>query len=252
MCDFQTIKTYAWGAAVLGYLYRNLCTSTDYKTPSCGGFTLLLQLWAWERFPTILSSPFPPIPPACPVGLRWSNTATKISMSDDIKFYRKFFDRLTRKSIIWQPYPPLEQMPEDCTQGIRIWGSVIPLLSLCICEWHQPDRVMRQFGYQQPVPNPPMTPAHVHALTLRGKTDDDWTTILSPALEHWANRYAYHFAPTSPQVGLLGPNSEYMRWYRRKGKLYIDPDEVKDSIVISSYSRKLACGKHHQVGAAAT
>ncbi|XP_020211657.1 serine/threonine-protein phosphatase 7 long form homolog [Cajanus cajan] len=113
--DFQTIKTYAWGAAVLGYLYRNLCTSTDYKTPSCGGFTLLLQLWAWERFPTILSSPFLPIPPACPVGLRWSNTATKISMSDDIKFYRKFFDRLTRKSIIWQPYPPLEQMPEDCT-----------------------------------------------------------------------------------------------------------------------------------------
>nr|KYP70926.1 Serine/threonine protein phosphatase 7 long form isogeny [Cajanus cajan] len=97
--DFQTIKTYAWGAAVLGYLYRNLCTSTDYKTPSCGGFTLLLQLWAWERFPTILSSPFLPIPPACPVGLRWSNTATKISMSDDIKFYRKFFDRLTRKSV---------------------------------------------------------------------------------------------------------------------------------------------------------
>ncbi|XP_020222071.1 serine/threonine-protein phosphatase 7 long form homolog [Cajanus cajan] len=190
--DFQTIKTYAWGAAVLGCLYRNLCTSTDYKTPSCGEFTLLLQLWAWERFPTILSSPFPHIPPGSPIGLRWSNTATKISMSDDIKFYRKFFDRLTRKS---------------------------------------PDRVMRQFGCQQPIPNPPMTPAHVHALTLRGKTDDDWTTILSPALEHWANQYAYHFAPTPPQVGLLGPNSEYMRWYRRKGKLYIDPDGVKDSIV---------------------
>nr|KYP60828.1 Serine/threonine protein phosphatase 7 long form isogeny [Cajanus cajan] len=118
---------------------------------------------------------------------------------------------------------------------IRIWGSVIPLLSLCICEWHQPDRVMRQFGCQQPIPNPPMTPAHVHALTLRGKTDDDWTTILSPALEHWANQYAYHFAPTPPQVGLLGPNSEYMRWYRRKGKLYIDPDGVKDSIVVCAY-----------------
>ncbi|XP_029127014.1 serine/threonine-protein phosphatase 7 long form homolog [Cajanus cajan] len=152
-------------------------------------------------------------------------------MSDDIKFYRKFFDRLSRKSIIWQPYPPLDQMPEDCTQGIRIWGSVIPLLSLCICEWHQPDRVMRQFGLQQPIPNAPITPAHVHALTLWGKTDDDWTTILSPTLEHWANRYAYHFPATSPQVGLLGPNSEYMRWYHRKGKLYIDADEVQDSIV---------------------
>nr|KYP31476.1 Serine/threonine protein phosphatase 7 long form isogeny [Cajanus cajan] len=47
-CDFQITRTYAWGATVLGCLYRNLCTSTDYKTPNCGGFTLLLQLWAWE------------------------------------------------------------------------------------------------------------------------------------------------------------------------------------------------------------
>ncbi|XP_020233817.1 serine/threonine-protein phosphatase 7 long form homolog [Cajanus cajan] len=97
--DFDIIRTYAWGAAVLGYLYRNLCTSTDYKSPTCGGFTLLLQLWAWERFPTIMFSPLPPIPPASPIGLRWSNTGTKISMSDDIKFYRKYFDRTTRKSV---------------------------------------------------------------------------------------------------------------------------------------------------------
>ncbi|XP_020236127.1 serine/threonine-protein phosphatase 7 long form homolog [Cajanus cajan] len=69
--DFDIIRTYAWGAAVLGYLYWNLCTSTDYKTPTCGGFTLLLQLWAWERFPTILSSPLPPIPPGSPIGLRY-------------------------------------------------------------------------------------------------------------------------------------------------------------------------------------
>ncbi|XP_020209565.1 serine/threonine-protein phosphatase 7 long form homolog, partial [Cajanus cajan] len=189
---FGIIRTYAWGAAVLGCLYRNLCTSIDYKTPTCGGFSLLLQLWAWKRFPTILSSPLPPIPPGSPIGLRWSNTATKISMNDDIKFYRKYFDRTTRKS---------------------------------------PDRVMRQFGCQQPILNPPMTPANVHALTLRGKVEDDWATILSPALEHWGHRYAYHFTPTPPQVGLLDPNSEYMRWYRRKGKQHIDPDEVKESIL---------------------
>nr|KYP48965.1 Serine/threonine protein phosphatase 7 long form isogeny [Cajanus cajan] len=154
--DFDIIRTYAWGAALLGCLYRNLCTSTDYKTLTCSGFTLLLQLWAWERFPTILSSPLPPIPPASLIGLRWSNTATKISMSDDIKFYRKYFDRTIRKSIIWQPYPPVEQIPGDCTQGMQIW-----------------DRVMRQFSCQQPIPNPPMTLANVHALTLRGKVEDD-------------------------------------------------------------------------------
>ncbi|XP_061374922.1 protein MAIN-LIKE 1-like [Gastrolobium bilobum] len=51
--DFQRTRTYSWGSAVLTTLYRELCKVTDPGRSDMGGCTLLLQLWAWTRFPTI-------------------------------------------------------------------------------------------------------------------------------------------------------------------------------------------------------
>ncbi|KAL5158270.1 Serine/threonine-protein phosphatase 7 long form [Glycine soja] len=35
--DFEQCRTYAWGPAVLAYLYREMCSATDYKIKSIGG-----------------------------------------------------------------------------------------------------------------------------------------------------------------------------------------------------------------------
>ncbi|KAL5187570.1 Serine/threonine-protein phosphatase 7 long form [Glycine soja] len=43
--DFEECGTYACGAAVLGFLYREMCSATDYKTKSIGGMCILLQMW---------------------------------------------------------------------------------------------------------------------------------------------------------------------------------------------------------------
>ncbi|KAH1210594.1 Serine/threonine-protein phosphatase 7 long form [Glycine max] len=34
LCDFGDCSTYAWGPAVLAFLYREMCSATDYKTKS--------------------------------------------------------------------------------------------------------------------------------------------------------------------------------------------------------------------------
>ncbi|KAL5180340.1 Protein MAIN-LIKE 2 [Glycine soja] len=34
LCDFEQCSTYAWGPAVLAYLYREMCSATDYKVKS--------------------------------------------------------------------------------------------------------------------------------------------------------------------------------------------------------------------------
>ena len=44
--DLRECNTYAWGATLLSFLYKEMCIATDYKTKSIGGFTLLIQLWA--------------------------------------------------------------------------------------------------------------------------------------------------------------------------------------------------------------
>ena len=46
--DLGECSTYAWGAVLLGNLYREMCIAIDYNVKSIGGFTLLIQLWAWE------------------------------------------------------------------------------------------------------------------------------------------------------------------------------------------------------------
>ncbi|KAL5165283.1 Serine/threonine-protein phosphatase 7 long form [Glycine soja] len=40
LCDFRECSTYPWGPVVLAYLYREMCSATDYKTKSIGGMWL--------------------------------------------------------------------------------------------------------------------------------------------------------------------------------------------------------------------
>ena len=70
--DLRECSSYAWGAAVLGNLYREMCIATDYNTKSIGGFTLLIQLWAWERCPTLAPSVIPPQQQNAPLGYRYT------------------------------------------------------------------------------------------------------------------------------------------------------------------------------------
>ncbi|CAN1296424.1 Serine/threonine-protein phosphatase 7 long form homolog [Linum perenne] len=80
-------RAYAWvlvGAVLLAdrrgdlipvHLLRILCESGDKGTGDIGGFTLLVQLWALERFPHIadryIAGGDPPIADNYPRGVRW-------------------------------------------------------------------------------------------------------------------------------------------------------------------------------------
>lgn len=51
--DLDAFGRYAWGPAVLAFLYRELCKGCMVDTEEVAGCLLLLQLWAWERLPTL-------------------------------------------------------------------------------------------------------------------------------------------------------------------------------------------------------
>ena len=44
---------YSWGGACLAWLYRQLCKATKPDVREMDGPLILLQIWAWERFPTM-------------------------------------------------------------------------------------------------------------------------------------------------------------------------------------------------------
>jgi hypothetical protein len=51
--DFDAVGWYSWGSAVLAWLYRELCRVTDPDSCDIAGALILVQLWAWSRFPHI-------------------------------------------------------------------------------------------------------------------------------------------------------------------------------------------------------
>ncbi|XP_017233251.1 protein MAIN-LIKE 2-like [Daucus carota subsp. sativus] len=51
--DLDMYGDYAWGAAVLAFLYREPCKGCNTDKEEVVGCLLLLQLWAWERLPTL-------------------------------------------------------------------------------------------------------------------------------------------------------------------------------------------------------
>ncbi|TYK09815.1 serine/threonine-protein phosphatase 7 long form-like protein [Cucumis melo var. makuwa] len=44
---------YSWGGAYLAWLYRQLCKASKQGVREIAGPLILLQIWAWERFPIV-------------------------------------------------------------------------------------------------------------------------------------------------------------------------------------------------------
>ena len=68
--DFRECSTHAWGPSVLAYLYREMCSTTDYKTKSIGVMCILIQMWAWERRTSLAPKRTPPPVENKPLGHR--------------------------------------------------------------------------------------------------------------------------------------------------------------------------------------
>ncbi|KAL0012595.1 hypothetical protein SO802_007703 [Lithocarpus litseifolius] len=65
-------KKYSWGSAALSWLYRHLCKASEKTAKQIGGAVLLVQLWAWVRFPhmcPVMRHPHQTLPPG-PLAIR--------------------------------------------------------------------------------------------------------------------------------------------------------------------------------------
>ncbi|KAL5180558.1 Serine/threonine-protein phosphatase 7 long form [Glycine soja] len=201
--DLRERNSYAWGAA------------------------------AWERCPTLAPSVIPPQQQNAPLGYRWLGGELHHIGNDNLIEFRRKLDVMKRDEFVWVPYAGHVEMnlSQVCFFGSVLWTCIIPLICFQEVEWHQPDRVMRQFGMQQPIPEPVMQPNNIHDLTLKGKEGKNWMRLMQPALNEWNSRYERRVEQTPPQTGTLSLNSEYMRWYRRKTKVYVDPKHARRGLL---------------------
>ncbi|RZC20146.1 Glycine--tRNA ligase, chloroplastic/mitochondrial 2 [Glycine soja] len=84
-------------------------------------------------------------------------------------------------------------------------------------------QVLRQFGMQQPIPWCPSQPLNIHGITLKEKHDENLGQLLGLMINQWNNRADFRIDGYPRQEGLLSFNYDYMVWYRRKTKMFVDP-----------------------------
>ena len=51
-------------------------------------------------------------------------------------------------------------------------------------------------------------------------------------IHQWNNRHAFRVDAYPRQEGLLSFNSDYMVWYRRKTKMFVDPENAKTATLV--------------------
>ncbi|KAH8520807.1 hypothetical protein H0E87_002022 [Populus deltoides] len=88
-----------------------------------------------------------------PLALRWKQKLSGLRSKCDVVQYRKALDSLQPCDVEWQPYHDMDEIvPEDIKDTLILGRSRTTLICLDKAEKHLPDRCVRQFGFNQPIP----------------------------------------------------------------------------------------------------
>ncbi|XP_061357501.1 protein MAIN-LIKE 2-like [Gastrolobium bilobum] len=95
-------------------------------------------------------------------------------------WFWEILDTLYRDEVMCQPYGEYHTALLVSDHERYLWLAITPIICFHTVECAQPDRCMRQFGFDQPIPRRQRKLKGVHDLTLRGKKDDNWERKLRP------------------------------------------------------------------------
>ncbi|XP_028070433.1 protein MAIN-LIKE 1-like [Camellia sinensis] len=154
LMDVTDIHTYAWGAAALTYLYRQLGFATRSAVRQMTGYMTLLEAWIYEHFRLFRPHQNMEYTIQLPHVHRWTPRREAGSTVSHLQALREELDRLTFDEVTWDPY-------RDCRQHhpcheITFYSGCLKCLD--VVEPYHPERVLRQFGRVQTIPPAPLDP----------------------------------------------------------------------------------------------
>ncbi|KAH1122864.1 hypothetical protein J1N35_006024 [Gossypium stocksii] len=99
-------------------------------------------------------------PHTFPLITRWNHSVSYVGIPTSLEDIRLLLDQRSEAQFQWTPY-------EDSAI------QAVPMVTYAIVEIHQSDRVLRQFGFQQPIPMAPEKLDDEHKTDLR-QLNTDW------------------------------------------------------------------------------
>ena len=134
-----------------------------------------------------------------------------------IKFYRNELDVLEDDKVTWTPYTQdlLGELPAMCTAARFLWTARVPVICYTYTVYHLPDRVMRQFGLMQHIPDdvPPCS--------------DTFNIEEYPNyIQLWNDRHTAIQVEAEPVI----PIEKYKRWYWNITRRYVLHRSVDEAL----------------------
>ncbi|GAY38525.1 hypothetical protein CUMW_037390 [Citrus unshiu] len=207
--DFDKAGNYAWGAAALAFLYRQLGKASMKSQGTISGSLTLLQCWSYFHLNIGRPELKQDLSHRFPLALHWKgrlNTQTK----SDVVMYRQKLDSLDSSDIDWTPYKDLDSssIPENFRGDLTLGRSRTILLCMDKAEWHLPDRCLRQFGLHQSIPKDVQ-----RRETKNNEVDNELDTSkrMDSELQEWSNRWQNIVDVVEDGDGT--DESEYTTWY---------------------------------------
>nr|GMD81429.1 serine/threonine-protein phosphatase 7 long form homolog [Ipomoea batatas] len=206
--NFDEAGKYAWGAAALSFLYRALGNASLRSQSTISGCLTLLQCWSYYHLnvgrPKLNHDP---IHECFPFVLRWKGKQSSPTSNRDVAFYRKSLDLLKPSDVDWCPYSNISHtvVPENILNTLILGRSKTMLICFDKAERHLPDRVLRQFGMNQTIPQ------EVQRWERKSRGVDggvDLSAKMESELNEWSNRHL-HVVEAEEYV----KESAYMQWY---------------------------------------
>ncbi|KAH7834211.1 hypothetical protein Vadar_013811 [Vaccinium darrowii] len=138
-----------------------------------------------------------------------------------LEAYRHFFDLQRPDEVVWRPYDEIiENLPLNCRAGRAIWMAKVPLICFPYVENHMPDRVMRQFGYRQTIPDDCNCRAKPHGMNFKSGTKDN-AVVHANSVALWNDRLNYIVLHGDVDIDVYPADDPYVVWYRKITLRYI-------------------------------
>ncbi|KAE8691664.1 hypothetical protein F3Y22_tig00110885pilonHSYRG00037 [Hibiscus syriacus] len=164
-----------------------------------------MRSWAWYRLPFL--APRTATAPVYPLAARWNSRKVHTGIQSGLASIRVQLDRLEYEK-----------------------NTNTALICFAIVAWHQTDRVMRQFGMQQSIPEMPMNFDKLHKIDMDRHHDEPWPTKHKEWIELWymcSQKIPHGY----PIVGNdFKPSDEYRRWYMDEGKPFVCPISESEDV----------------------
>ncbi|XP_028052559.1 protein MAIN-LIKE 2-like [Camellia sinensis] len=158
LMDLRSVASYAWSAAALAFLYRQLGTATRYAVKQMAGYMTLLEGWIYEHLVGARPHPNLDYKEDQPRVFRWISRTQSSSSTSILQRLREDLDRLEAHDVIWDPYH--DKRIEHPFSDVAYYSGCLKCMH--IVEPYHPDRridsvlsisrSMLEIGYNETAP----------------------------------------------------------------------------------------------------